>query len=129
MFLDSLQVRREEEMTGDGAMYFSSKVDEEGSDGTKEDEVLRLLSNGEEVKSPETVIGQLTNDYHERAKALQLCDGSDGFGRLEEAVVDFNRVIERNHKNAHAYFRRAFCHKSMGSYDRGALCYFFCLSF
>ena len=58
--------------------------------------------------------GQLTDDYHERAKALQLC------GRLEESLADFDRVIERNPRNAHAYFRRAFVHKSMSNFDRAA---------
>ena len=86
----------------------------------REDEVIKLLANGDEMKTPESVVGQLTDDYHERAKALQLCEGDDGAGRLDEAIVDFNTVIERNYKNAHAYFRRAFCHKSKGNYDRAA---------
>ena len=89
-------------------------------DGVDEDAVVQLLANGDEVQTPESVIGQLTNDYHERAKALQLCDGADDCGRLEEAIVDFDLVIERNYKNAHAYFRRGFCHKSAGNYDRAA---------
>jgi len=39
---------------------------------------------------------------HERAKAYQMIDYH------EKAVEDFNSVIKRNPKNAHAYFRRAF---------------------
>jgi len=31
----------------------------------------------------------------------------------DQAVVDFNAVIKRNPKNAHAYFRRAFSLKSL----------------
>lgn len=100
----------------------SGSMKEEGDEGGEggEDDVIKLLANGDEVQTPETVIGQLTNDYHERAKALQLCDGEDGNGRLEDSIADFDIVIERNYKNAHAYFRRAFCHKSLGNYDRAA---------
>jgi hypothetical protein len=29
----------------------------------------------------------------------------------EEAIDDFNSVIKRNPKNAHAFFRRAFSYK------------------
>ena len=68
----------------------------------------------ESMKTPHSVSGQLTDDYHERAKALQLC------GRLEESLADIDRVIERKPRNAHAYFRRAFAHKSMGNFDRAA---------
>lgn len=32
----------------------------------------------------------------------------------EKAVDDFNGVIKRNPKNAHAYFRRAFSLKALG---------------
>ena len=31
----------------------------------------------------------------------------------EKAVEDFDAVIKRNPKNAHAYFRRAFSQKSL----------------
>jgi len=46
---------------------------------------------------------------HERAKAHQM------IGMHHEAVADFNVVIKRNRKNAHAYFRRAFSQKAMGA--------------
>ena len=32
----------------------------------------------------------------------------------DKAVDDFNGVIKRNPKNAHAYFRRAFSLKALG---------------
>jgi len=44
---------------------------------------------------------------HERAKAYQMIELHD------EAVTDFNAVIKRNPKNAHAFFRRAFSLKSL----------------
>ena len=44
---------------------------------------------------------------HERAKAHQMIEFH------EQAVADFNVVIKRNPKNAHAYFRRAFSLKSL----------------
>lgn len=31
----------------------------------------------------------------------------------EKAIVDFDNVIQKNPKNAHAYFRRAFSHKAV----------------
>ena len=109
--------RKQDEMEGYGRKG-SKEDDDDDDDGGMT--MMKLLSNGDEVRSPESVIGQLTNDYHERAKALQLCDGEDGLGRLNDSIADFDCVIERNHKNAHAYFRRAFCHKAAGSYDRAA---------
>ena len=45
---------------------------------------------------------------HERAKAYQM------IGHHEEAVEDFNEVIKKNPKNAHAHFRRAFSLKALG---------------
>ena len=66
------------------------------------------------MNSPESISSQLTDDYHERAKALQLCE------RFEDSLADFDRVIERNPRNAHAYFRRAFVHKSMRNFERAA---------
>lgn len=39
---------------------------------------------------------------HERAKAYQMIDDH------EKAVKDFSKVIDKNPRNAHAYFRRAF---------------------
>tara|TARA_B100000780_G_scaffold278185_1_gene250909 strand:+ start:240 stop:2705 length:2466 start_codon:yes stop_codon:yes gene_type:complete len=99
---------------------YGSKSNKEDEDVEDDNSIIKLLANGDEVKSPESVIGQLTNDYHERAKSLQLCDGEDDRGRLQDSILDFNTVIERNHKNAHAYFRRGFCHKSAGNYDRAA---------
>jgi hypothetical protein len=33
----------------------------------------------------------------------------------KEAVNDFNVVLKRNPKNAHAYFRRAFSQKALGA--------------
>jgi hypothetical protein len=34
----------------------------------------------------------------------------------ERAVLDFDMVIKKNPKNAHAYFRRAFSHKALRNY-------------
>jgi hypothetical protein len=34
----------------------------------------------------------------------------------EKAVEDFDSVIKKNPKNAHAYFRRAFSHKVLKNY-------------
>ena len=31
----------------------------------------------------------------------------------EKAIIDFDNVIQKNPKNAHAYFRRAFSHKAV----------------
>ena len=44
---------------------------------------------------------------HERAKAYQMIE------LHEKAVADFNVVIRKNPKNAHAFFRRAFSLKSL----------------
>ena len=38
----------------------------------------------------------------------------------EQAVADFNLVIKKNPKNAHAYFRRAFSHKALKNYPSAA---------
>lgn len=38
----------------------------------------------------------------------------------EKAVNDFDVVIAKNPKNAHAYFRRAFSHKMLGFYEEAA---------
>lgn len=38
----------------------------------------------------------------------------------EKAVLDFDVVIKKNPKNAHAYFRRAFSHKMLGQYEAAA---------
>lgn len=38
----------------------------------------------------------------------------------EQAVEDFNAVIERNPKNAHAHFRRAFSLKALKKYAEAA---------
>lgn len=35
----------------------------------------------------------------------------------EKAVADFDIVIKKNPKNAHAYFRRAFSHKKLRNYS------------
>lgn len=51
---------------------------------------------------------------HERAKALQLEKYYD------EAIDDFNFVIQHNPNNAHAYFRRGFAHKSLGHLPEAA---------
>ena len=50
---------------------------------------------------------------HERAKAYQM------IGDHTNAVVDFSTVIQKNPKNAHAHFRRAFSYKSLKQYDLG----------
>lgn len=44
---------------------------------------------------------------HERAKAYQMIE------EHEKAVLDFDTVIKKNSKNAHAYFRRAFSLKAL----------------
>jgi len=44
---------------------------------------------------------------HERAKAYQMIE------EHEKAVADFDIVIRKNPKNAHAYFRRAFSLKAL----------------
>ena len=44
---------------------------------------------------------------HERAKAFQMIHEHDN------AIDDFSKVIKRNPKNAHAYFRRAFSFKAL----------------
>lgn len=44
---------------------------------------------------------------HERAKAYQMIDYH------EQAVDDYTAVIDRNPKNAHAHFRRAFSLKAL----------------
>ena len=38
----------------------------------------------------------------------------------ERAVEDFNEVIKKNPKNAHAHFRRAFSLKALGRYAEAA---------
>lgn len=38
----------------------------------------------------------------------------------ENAVEDFNVVIKKNGKNAHAYFRRAFSSKALKNYAAAA---------
>ena len=38
----------------------------------------------------------------------------------EQAVADFNAVIKRNPKNAHAVFRRAFTHKALKKFALAA---------
>lgn len=38
----------------------------------------------------------------------------------ELSVTDFNLVIKKNPKNAHAFFRRAFSHKSLKNYTAAA---------
>ena len=44
---------------------------------------------------------------HERAKAYQMIE------EHEKAVQDFDIVIKKNAKNAHAYFRMAFSQKAL----------------
>jgi Tfp pilus assembly protein PilF len=38
----------------------------------------------------------------------------------QNAVTDFNEVIKKNPKNAHAHFRRAFSHKMLKNYTQAA---------
>jgi Flp pilus assembly protein TadD len=38
----------------------------------------------------------------------------------ENAVADFDLVIKKNAKNAHAHFRRAFSHKHLKNYPGAA---------
>ena len=38
----------------------------------------------------------------------------------ESAVLDFDKVIKKNPKNAHAHFRRAFSHKSLKNFQQAA---------
>ena len=51
---------------------------------------------------------------HERAKAYQMIE------EHERAVEDFNLVIKKNPKNAHAHFRRAFSLKALKYYTEAA---------
>jgi tetratricopeptide (TPR) repeat protein len=51
---------------------------------------------------------------HERAKAYQMIEDH------ENAVKDFDMVIKKNPKNAHAHFRRAFSHKALKNYTQAA---------
>ena len=51
---------------------------------------------------------------HERAKAYQMIEDH------EKAVDDFDVVIRKNSKNAHAFFRRAFSHKALKNYKLAA---------
>jgi len=37
-----------------------------------------------------------------------------------EAVADFDEVINKNHKNAHAFFRRAFSLKALKQFAKAA---------
>ena len=39
---------------------------------------------------------------------------------FEESVKDFDVVIKKNPKNAHAHFRRAFSHKSLKNFEQAA---------
>ena len=48
---------------------------------------------------------------HERAKAYQMIEDH------ERAVADFNSVVKKNPKNAHAHFRRAFSQKALKNYQ------------
>ena len=48
---------------------------------------------------------------HERAKAYQMIEDH------QKAVADFDVVIKKNPKNAHAHFRRAFSQKALGNYS------------
>lgn len=54
------------------------------------------------------------NYIHERAKAFQMIEDH------EKAVADFDVVIKKCPKNAHAYFRRAFSHKALKHYSAAA---------
>ena len=38
----------------------------------------------------------------------------------DRAVEDFDAVINKNPKNAHAHFRRAFSHKALKNYNKAA---------
>jgi len=51
---------------------------------------------------------------HERAKAYQMIEDH------EKAVGDFNVVIKKNPRNAHAFFRRAFSQKALKNYSEAA---------
>ena len=51
---------------------------------------------------------------HERAKAYQMIEDHEG------AITDFNLVIKKNPKNAHAHFRRAFSQKHVKNYPGAA---------
>jgi len=55
-----------------------------------------------------------TKYIHERAKAYQMIEDH------ENALLDFDTVITKNPKNAHAHFRRAFSHKAIGQFPEAA---------
>lgn len=61
-------------------------------------------------KSIEMVPSEI-NYIHERAKAYQMIEDH------EKAVLDFDVVIQKNPRNSHAFFRRAFSHKSLGQFN------------
>jgi tetratricopeptide (TPR) repeat protein len=50
--------------------------------------------------------------YHERAKALLLTE------EYQLAVDDYNKVIEIQPFNSHAFFGRAFAYKNLRQYDK-----------
>ena len=52
---------------------------------------------------------------HERAKALQM------LSRHEEAIEDFNDVLDSTPTNSNAYFRRGCSYKFVRDFDRAAL--------
>ena len=52
--------------------------------------------------------------YHERAKSYLLTQ------QFPVSVTDFNKVIEFQPKNAHAYFGRAFAYKALKQYLESA---------
>ena len=49
--------------------------------------------------------------FHERAKSYLLT------GAYQEAVLDFDKVIEFQPSNSHAFFGRAFAYKNLGNFS------------
>eukprot|EP00352_Strombidinopsis_acuminata_P000415 CAMPEP_0176341628 /NCGR_PEP_ID=MMETSP0126-20121128/2529_1 /TAXON_ID=141414 ORGANISM="Strombidinopsis acuminatum, Strain SPMC142" /NCGR_SAMPLE_ID=MMETSP0126 /ASSEMBLY_ACC=CAM_ASM_000229 /LENGTH=100 /DNA_ID=CAMNT_0017686557 /DNA_START=563 /DNA_END=865 /DNA_ORIENTATION=+ len=77
----------------------------------------RLYKFDKSIYPLSKAIEKLPNDLryvHERAKAYQMIEDHSN------AIEDFNTVIKRNPKNAHAYFRRAFSLKAIGKFAEAA---------
>jgi tetratricopeptide (TPR) repeat protein len=64
---------------------------------------------------PLDLVSLRISSVHERAKALQM------LSRHEEAIEDFNDVLDSTPSNSNAYFRRACSYKFVRDFDKAAL--------
>jgi tetratricopeptide (TPR) repeat protein len=64
---------------------------------------------------PLALISLRISSVHERAKALQM------LSRHEEAIEDFNDVLDSTPTNSNAYFRRGCSYKFVRDFDRAAM--------